>query len=211
MFRFAACGGVVVICVVLLAGWGCGGAPTRIEAPPIDASAAAQEAMKLYDTNGDGKISGAELDKSPALKAAIEQIDTSGSKTITAEKIAARIAKWQDSKLGRLNVTCRVSRKQGGKNIPLDGVTVTFEPEKFLGGNMPTCTGVTDKRGLAQIMERKVEAGEDQNPFLVPPGFYFVRITGPGIPAKYNTQTILGAEVCSEPGTSGGSNYVLEY
>ena len=94
--------------------------------------------MKQYDTNGDGKIAGAELDKAPSLKAALNQIDTSGSKTITAEKITARIQKWQESKVGRMNLTCRVSRKQGGQDTPLDGATVTFEPEKFLGGNMPT-------------------------------------------------------------------------
>jgi hypothetical protein len=211
MVRFVACGSVVVMCAALLAGWGCSGAPVRIEAPPIDAAAAGEEAMKQYDTNKDGKIAGAELDKAPALKAALKQIDTAGDGTITAEKITARIQKWQDSKVGRMNVTRRVSRKKGNTDEPLEGVTVTFEPEKFLGSNMPTCTGVTDKRGSVQILERKVEPGEDQAPFLVPPGFYLVRITGPGIPPKYNTQTTLGAEVAQDTSNYGSTNFVLEF
>jgi hypothetical protein len=211
MVRFAACGGVVVLCVVLLAGWGCSGAPARIEAIPIDAAAASQEAMRQYDTNGDGKIAGAELDKAPALKAALKQIDVAGDGTITAEKIAARIQKWQDSKVGRINLMCRVSRKKGNTDEPLAGVTVTFEPEKFLGGNLPTCSGVTDKRGMAQILERKVAPGEDQEPFRVPPGFYVVRITGPNIPAKYNTQSTLGAEAAQDTSSYGGANFVLDF
>ena len=65
--------------------------------PSIDAVAAGTEAMKMYDTNHDGKISGAELDKCPAIKAAIAQIDLSGKGEVTAEMITARIKKWQDS------------------------------------------------------------------------------------------------------------------
>lgn len=213
MVRFVTCGGVVAICAALLAGWGCSGAPTRIVPLEIDATAAGQEAMKQYDKNGDGKIAGDELDKAPSLKAAIAQIDTSGSKTITAEKITARILKWQESKVGRMNLTCRVSRKKGNTDEPLEGVTVTFEPEKFLGSNMPTCSGVTDKRGTAQILERKVGPDEDQEQFRVPPGFYLVRLTKAGlnIPAKYNTQTTLGAEVSPDSANYGGTNFVLDF
>ena len=206
MVRFVACGSVVM-CVALLAGGGCGSAPARIEAPSINAGAAGQEAMKQYDTNGDGKIAGAELDKAPALKAALKQIDTGGDGTITAEKITARIAKWQESKVGRMNLTCRISQKKGGQDLPLEGATVTFEPEKFLGSNMPTCTAVTDAKGMA-----KVSAPDADSPG-VPPGFYLVRITksGVNIPAKYNTQTTLGAEVSNDPSSYGGTTFVLEF
>ncbi len=67
--------------------------PDRVNPPKIDAVAAGQEAIKMYDTNHDGKISGAELDKCPDIKAALLQIDPSGKGEVTAEMITARIKK----------------------------------------------------------------------------------------------------------------------
>ena len=119
-------GCALVLGGLLLAIAGCwGGGPKRVTPPPIDAVAAGADAMKMYDTNNDGKISGAELDKCPAIKAAIAQIDTSGKGEVTAEMITARIKKWQDSLLGKTALGCRVTRN----GSPLPGATVTFIPE----------------------------------------------------------------------------------
>ena len=61
-------------------------------------------------------------------------------------------------------------------------------------------------------LERKVEPAKPMRSG-VPPGFYLVRITkaGVNIPAKYNTQTTLGAEVSNDPSSYGGANFVLEF
>ena len=57
----------------------------RLFPPAIDAKAAGAKAIKLYDANNDGKLSGEELDKCPGLKAAIDQVDPSGKGEITAD------------------------------------------------------------------------------------------------------------------------------
>src|SRR5438309_11978253 len=79
---------------------GCSRGPARTLAPEIDADAAAQQAIAMYDTNGDGAISGKELDKCPGIKDALEHYDIKHDGKIMAAAIAARIREWQESKLG---------------------------------------------------------------------------------------------------------------
>jgi hypothetical protein len=176
----------------------------RLYAPKIDAVAAGAEAIKQFDANNDGKLNGAELDRCPGLKTAIDQIDPSGNGEITAEMIAARIKAWQDSKVGRMSLGCVVLRN--GK--PLAGAEVKFVPEKFLGPNLKTAAGETDKNGVAMI------ALPDDPPPGLAPGFYRVEITKAGetIPAKYNTDTILGREVAIDAkGIQQGIKFNLKY
>ncbi len=179
---------------VLLTIAGCWmGGRERVKPPPINAAAAGAEAMKMYDTNNDGKISGAELDKCPAIKAAIAQIDPSGKGEVTAEMITARIKKWQDSLLGKTALGCRVTRN----GSPLPGATVTFIPEKFLGPNVKPATGKTDVNGMAML-----SIADSPPPPGVAPGLYRVVVTVPGmnVPPKYSSEadTVLGLEVAMD-------------
>jgi hypothetical protein len=186
---------------------GCSRGPARIVPPPIDASAAGAKAIEMYDANKDGKLSGAELDKCPALKAAMAQIDKVGDGTITAAKITARIQMWQGSKLARMPFPCKVLHNAR----PQAGADVKFVPEKFLGDNVKTAEGKTDANGMVSM---SVPAGEQSGPPGVAPGFYRVEITkaGENIPAKYNTNTILGQEVASDAkGVRDGITYDLRY
>jgi hypothetical protein len=194
---------------------GCwGGTPDRVKPPAIDAVAAGTEAIKMYDTNGDGKISGTELDKVPAIKAAIAQIDPSGSGDVTAEKITARIKKWQESKLGKMSLGCRVTRN----GVALAGATVTFVPEKFLGPNVPSATGKTDANGMAMLSSTSATpppAGQRERPGVAP-GLYRVVITMDGmkIPPQYSTETgtILGQEVAMDAkGIQEGIKFDLKF
>jgi hypothetical protein len=172
---------------------GCGGDRGDPYWPPrIDAVAAGRAAIAEYDTNGDGKISGAELDRCPGVKAAIHQIDPSGNGAVTSETIKARIQAWRDSKLGRMFVKCRVVHN--GRPVP--SAEVKFVPEEFLGPIVPTASGTTDKNGVAIMSYRRV-AGE---PPGVAPGFYRIEIIkrGANIPAKYNTESILGLEIAMD-------------
>ena len=149
------------------------GRAPRLFPPAIDADAAGAEAIKQFDANNDGKLSGDELDKCPGLKAAIDEIDPSGKGEITAETIAARIKAWQDSKLARMTLSCTVTHN--GK--PLAGAEVKFVPEKFLGKNMQAATGKTDKNGIAML---SIPTSGPRDPPGVAPGFYRVEITKAG-------------------------------
>ena len=150
---------------------------------------------KAYDSNHDGKISGAELDSVPSLTSsmAMANFKSTKEKGITANDIAARIKAWQQTKVGLIGgVVAQVTRN--GK--PLNGAEVKFVLEKFFG-NLPVCTGTTGPDGNAQITDpfggQIVVSG-------VPPGYYRVEITKPGenIPAKYNSQTIFGLEMAPD-------------
>lgn len=176
--------GLFVICV------GCSRGPSRVHPPKINASAAGTKAVELFDANKDGKISGEELDKCPGLKAALSRVDTSGTGDVTAGMITTRIKVWQKSRTGRMSFSCQV--KKNGR--PLQGAEVKFVPESFLGENIKEAIGTTDRNGMAMINIPGV------TPPGVAPGMYRVEITknGVNIPAKYNTETILGQEVASD-------------
>jgi hypothetical protein len=145
--------------------------------------------MEQYDTDHDGKLSGAELDACPSIKSALANIDTAGEGSVTAEKLTARIQTWQKG-VARIGFGITVQRN----GEPLADAEVKFIPEKFMGDNYPTCTGKTDGNGKADIVRPPVEGGDNRPG--IPPGFYRVEITkGSEIPAKYNTSTTLGQEV----------------
>jgi hypothetical protein len=78
---------------------------------------------------------------------------------------------------------------------PLQGATVTYVPEKFMGSSIKPASGVSDERGTVPlIVEGEKLPG-------VQPGLYRVQISKKDasgqetIPARYNQDTILGAEV----------------
>lgn len=178
-----------------LVSWGCSShVPDRVPAPPIDPSASAAQAMALCDTNHDGVIAGKELDKCPALKSAVKRY-SNGDGRITADAIAARLEKMKESKVGIVTLIARV--ELDGK--PVEGATVTLDPEPFMNGSISAASGVTNKDGAASI------AIDPQDRFKrgVNPGLYEVRITKivngkETIPDRYNKNTELGVEVSQD-------------
>jgi hypothetical protein len=169
---------------------GCGNhVPPRVEPEKPDANAAAK-AMELYDANHDGFLDAKELEKAPGLKSAFPNVDAKSGGKISEQDIADHIQVWAESRIGRAAVNCQVSHK--GK--PLEGAKVVFVPEKFLGGNLPSGEGTTIGSGYAQISG---SYAADSTVRGLPPGCYRVEITkdGENIPAKYNSETTLGAEV----------------
>jgi Ca2+-binding EF-hand superfamily protein len=186
--------GLILTASFLMILMGCQRGPSRIEPPSINASAAGSEAMEMFDTNKDGKISGAEFDKVPSLKSNLKRLDANGDGAVTADEITDRIKFWQDVlKTGRQSVHCIV--KHNGQ--PLADAEVKFVPEKFLGDNIKTATGKTNASGMCRLSVPL--EGKDDVPGI-PPGFYRVEITKPGqnIPAKYNTATILGLDCAND-------------
>ena len=191
-FRTLACCGPVVGLALALIG-GCSGGPARVAAPSLSASGAAAKAMEQYDANHDGKLSDAELDACPSIKSALAKIDTNGDKTVTAEKLTARIQSWQGKGITRMGIVCTVTRGEE----PLAGAEVKFVPEKFMGSNFQPGTGKTDQNGKAAISLAEADGGSHPG---LPLGYYRVEITKSGeqIPAKYNTETTLGQEVAPD-------------
>jgi hypothetical protein len=191
---------------LLPASWGCPSGPARIKPPAISASKAGAMAVEMYDSDKDGKISGAELEKCPALKSAIARIDHAGE-GITAAKIAARIEAWQNSRAALMAISCVVLHN----GRPLAGAEVKFVPEKFLGENIKVAAGKTDENG--HTWPTIPINGPEDRPGLAP-GFYRIEVTKPGmnIPSKYNTETILGEEVAPDcQNVMGGYTYDLKF
>jgi hypothetical protein len=200
---------IVVLAGILALSVSCSHTPGRIYPSPISASSAGNKAIEMFDTNKDNKISGAELDKCPGLKAAVTKVDP-GNEGVTAEMVSNRIKAWQNSKLGRMSLACTVTRNGRG----FEGAEVKFVPEKFLGLDDPKwiASGKTDMNGM--VMLSVPTSGEREDPPGVPPGFYRVEITKPGmnIPAKYNTETILGQEVANDAvGIMEGIRFDLKF
>ncbi len=179
--------------------------PAALHAPRVDAEEAGKRAIEMFDADKDGKIDGEELSKCPGLKAAMSKLDPEGTGELTAAMIAARIRAWQDSRLARMSLRCMVTRQ----GQPLAGAEVRFVPERFLGDDMKTAVATTDQNGVAMLSIPGTEG-----PPGVPVGFYRVEINkaGENIPAKYNTETVLGQEVAVDAdGVRQGITFDLDY
>jgi hypothetical protein len=183
--------------VLALATAGCSGGPPRTAPPIIDADAAGKQAIAMYDTDGDGAISGKELDNCPGIKNAFEFYDISHDGKISGAAIAARIREWQASKVGTAATKVRVLLN----GAPLEGATVTFEPEPFLGPNVAAASGQTAKNGATMMtIARDASNPQGERKPGVHYGLYKVRISKQvggkeSLPARYNTNTELGIEI----------------
>jgi hypothetical protein len=183
----------------LAAALGCSSGPSAIEPPSIDADDAASKAMELYDKNSDGAIAGEELDAVPAFKSSMKNLDANGDGSVQEEEISARISSWQDSGVGLLSLSWRVTLD--GK--PVNGAKVVFEPEPFLEGAIQPGEGETSPVATATMSIPKEKRPVADAPPGMQLGFYKVRVskqTGgkEEIPAQFNTETTLGQEVAPD-------------
>ncbi len=183
---------------MLLGLGGCGSAVLPPVLPDTPDPSAPNRAMDMYDTNKDGFLDAKELEKAPGLKAALDRLDTSHRGKISSDEIAARIKFWADSKVGRMPVSCRVLHN----GEPLAGAKVVFAPEKFLGDGLQSGSGTTDRQGIAWISS---PYAADPSVKGLSPGFYRIQITKDGerVPARFNVETTLGAEVAPRAEKNG--------
>lgn len=192
------CAAAAVLVAVGCSTGGCSRGPARLAPVKIDAAAAADQALALYDANRDGTLGRDELEKNPALKAAVSGADANHDGAVSREELAQRVRAWQESTVARVSVLCQV--RLNGQ--PLKGATLALVPEKFLAGQLKTCIDTTDDSGMAAPREAGSAVGG------VPSGFYRVEISKKegareAVPAKYNSQTTLGIEVLSNARTGG--------
>jgi len=175
---------------------GCGGGPARIEPPAIDANDAAEKAMEIYDVDGDGFIAGEELSQASGLNAAIKNLDTDEDGKVSEAEIVARIHVWQGTRIGLTFGPCTVYMD----NRPLEGATVTYTPERFLGPAIQASVGVTNFAGEANPRIPKDKRPSPDSPPGVQIGLYKVHISKvvnskETVPSKYNVETVLGQEI----------------
>jgi hypothetical protein len=178
---------------------GCNYGPSRIEAPSISPAGAADAAMEMHDADGDGFLAGEELDKVPGVKAAMQTVDTNGDSKVSAGEIAERIRAWQASQIGVATIMCVVT--MDGR--PLEGATVTFEPESFLGDEIQAGSGKTDYTGSAYPRIPKEKRPVPDMPGGLQLGFYRVEVSKMAngketIPGIYNSETTLGQQIAPD-------------
>jgi hypothetical protein len=175
---------ILVVGLGLLGPAGCGSRVATVFPAKIAADAA-KKAVETYDVDKNGYLDARELEKAPALQVAFP-----GSSKVTQQDIAARIEWWKETRFGRMVFIVNVMHN----GRPLPDATVSLVPESFLGSELQTAAGTTDKSG--RTMPTVPVHGPDDVQG-VPPGLYRIEITkaGENIPAKYNTATTLGGEV----------------
>jgi hypothetical protein len=178
---------VLLSLVVLMTAFAGGCGESKVPAPPIKPADLARAVMEQCDKNHDNKIDAAEAKQFPGLQAALDTMDPNHQGSLTETQIAARIQQWANGDL-RV-VTPFLTVTLDGK--PLEGATVTLEPEAFMGPDYHSVTAVTGADGSCAV------TGDNLKVPGVYVGLYRVKITKSGekLPAKYNTQTTLGLEV----------------
>jgi hypothetical protein len=199
----------ILSCIVaLILVGGCSKSPKNF-APRIDPATAGKAAIEQYDADYNSRISGKELEQAASLNSNLEKIDLNNDKALSADEIAQRIRYWQNTKQlwSRTPILCMVFHN---KELLADA-EVKLVPEKFLGEGVKPAKGKTSFNGVAVLYADNPDPGD---PPGVGPGFYKVEITKPGepIPAKYNTNTILGLDTSMDnPAMYKGVRFVLEY
>jgi len=169
---------------------GCSGLPDPPDKADLDPAKAGRLAIEEFDANKDGKIDSDEIKKSPGLMESLETMDDDGDGSLTAGEISQRVREWLD---GGTNVFTESSTVYLDGE-PLEGATITYDPEDFLEPGLQPTSGVTDATGSA------FPQGQDAKYPGLYPGVYSVRISKvvdgrETIPARYNTETILGKEI----------------
>jgi len=152
--------------------------------------------MKIYDKNGDGTLDVKELSASPPLLELLKNLKarTPGHPdSLTVADIAGRFEEWL--KAPTILIPSTVTVYLDGKM--LEGATVSYEPEPFLGSSYRSHQGQSNSVGAA-ILEPDLQ----EFPESIYVGLYRVRVSKKvdgveTIPAKYNTETELGREIAT--------------
>ena len=175
---------------------GCSSRPAAVRPVEINESAAAAEAMQLYDSNRSGELDAVELAAVPGMAKYRQLYDTNQNGMISADEIESRLRKWKEQKLGLRELLVVVTLD--GK--PLSDATVRFIPEPYLGPHLKPATGDTDQQGVASV---SIDVDDLPERFrrlqirAITGGTYKVEVTHPTrqLPSQYNQKTILGEEV----------------
>lgn len=183
---------VCVVVALSLNAVSCGGSlKSQIsrKAAPAEAAAAA---IQAYDTDGDGKLSLAELQKAPALRSGLVRLDANRDSVVTLDELQSRL---QTIENGSDFIALAISVATKGR--PLVGASVTLTPAPFMGAGLQSYTGTTVSGGSCQL-----QGTEARLPGL-PVGYYEAKITNP----QRNIDQIVGCEIADD---ASGSHLELK-
>jgi hypothetical protein len=126
----------------------------------------------------------------------VGKYDSDGDGKVSREEIRARFQTWGNQKLAFMGASFVVQLD----GQPLDGATVNFVPEPYLGENVKPASGMTGPTGLARLQHADEFLPKTANGRVIPGvfgGTYKIEVTHPSrtIPAKYNTATEIGEEI----------------
>jgi hypothetical protein len=192
---------VGLICLLMA---GCSSSAARVKVVDIDPSEASSAAMEMYDKDGDDALAGDELSAVPGIKKYLKHYDRDGDNRVSRDEIAQRLEDWADQRLALHGPTVAVQLDGQW----LEGATVKFVPEGYLGPNVKPAMGITMSNGFAPLThdEEFLPKTANGRPLAgVTSGTFKVEITHPSrrIPARYNTATELGEEVAYDINESG--------
>ncbi len=176
---------------------GCSNAPSRVSAPSISAGSASAAAITKYDKNADGTLDDTELKACPGILRAKSRFDKDGDGKISADDISKRIGEWQASKIGLTAYSLQFTLD----GQPLNGATVTFVPEDWLGAAVQKGTGTTDATGRVNVAIAPTDLQSNETGLSgMRLGVYKIEVTHPmmQIPAKFNTATEIGVEIAHD-------------
>ncbi len=156
---------------------GCGpGRPPRVPAPALDPVA-------IVAAAGD-------LDKLPSIAAGRPVLDTDHDMRVSESELLAWFERVRRSKVALVSVSLRVRHK----GRPLANADVRLVPERCMGGTISEASGKTDRGGMGMVA---IPGSKFPG---VNCGLYRVQITGTGndgqaLPARYNSESVLGIAV----------------
>jgi len=178
---------------------GCsGGKQGSVQISPREA---ADQALAEYDANKDGALDAKELEACPGMLSALKRADKDNNGRLTADEIADRLTLFQQQ-----GMQSDVSVEVMLDGRPVVGATVTLVPEKFMGQSVKPASTVTDEMGTGSL---KTEGSDVQVAY----GYYRVQVSKNAqgretIPAKYNSQTVLGQEISPDVEGRGTANTI---
>ncbi|MCA9260926.1 MAG: hypothetical protein KDA61_17045 [Planctomycetales bacterium] len=150
-----------------LASIGCdSGAATQGAMGSVDVPAAVGRAMELYDSDSDGVLSAAELEKAPSLN----YVASAGSGSLTRDQLTETLAAlFGATSTGPEGYSCVIV----SRGRPLSSAQVTFKPAEFLAGSLPEAKGTTDASGRADMSVASEQLPEASRGYpVVYPGLY---------------------------------------
>jgi hypothetical protein len=192
LFDDVACLLIALVCC------GCSNRPAAIAQVDVDPVAVASSLLETCDEDGDEALSADETQRFGCLAKYFASYDLNDDDRLDREELSGRIGDVVFNPHKRLmSGECVVKRK----GRPLTNAKVCLKPLDCLSGVIPPAAGVTNPAGFArlQLEEEDMPAGAPRLPGLVRPGLYRVEITHDliPVPARFNSQSVLTAEVSS--------------
>ena len=191
------CAFITIICSA------CG--PPRVKLPPLDPADAGRQAMATFDTDGDGSLSNGELTQCPGLSSSMATVDKDKDGQVTEAEIRERLEEHRATGVALTSINCMVYLD----GRPLEGASIRFVPEGFQGEGIQMAVGETGRGGSTTLAIPGAELPG------IHCGFYRVEISrknaadNEGLPAKYNSESVLGQEVTQRVPREGVASFQL--